>query len=179
MLTCDQKVRWRGLWLCNSDLRQALARCYASLDLSEYVILYVHLSPIVDYYQKNVSPCYVLLIAFQKKKDAVWRASSKDGIAAICSHQGAINKCFFYGSLFLFLSLLFFSPSLFRRHFSSFRWHQEKPRIIGIHLLPIGFIHVLLLNWYIWPSRWLSFQKWNSHCGGFSMYVCFINRSIC
>lgn len=74
-------------------LRGVLVWCYASLDSSEYIILRVHFSPIVDYYENNVIPCYVLLIAFQEKKyDAAWRASSKDGIAAIRSHQDAINK---------------------------------------------------------------------------------------
>lgn len=75
------------------------------------------------------------------RKKAVWRASSKDEIAEICSHQDAINKCFFHGSLFVFLC---FCQDIF----SSFRCYHETC-IIGIHLLPIGFFHVLLSDGFL------------------------------
>lgn len=59
-------------------------------------------------YQNNMIPFFILLIAFQKQNVAQ-RASSKDGFAAICSHQDAINKCFSYGSTFLIFFFIFLS----------------------------------------------------------------------
>lgn len=145
------KGKMKGLWLCNSDLRRALAWCYASLDLSEYVILYVHLSPIVDYYQKNprvhVMYCW---LHFRKKMQSEVHHQKMELLQSAPTRVPLINASFMARSFYF--SSFFFS---FSRHFSSFRWHQETC-IIGIHLLPIGFIHVLLLNWYIWLSWWLD-----------------------
>lgn len=102
--------------------------------------------------------------------------SSKDGIAAICSHQDAINKCSLYGLPFYFPS---FSP-LFR-HFSSFEWHEEAC-IIGIHLLHISVIYDLLsdglLNWYIWQFWWLNFKKWNRHWNSV-VYMLYLKENMC
>ena len=142
----------KGTWLW---LRRVLTRCYASLDLSEYIISYVlFLPPIVDYYQNNVLPCYVLLIAFQKRKDAAWRASSKDGIAAIRSHRDAINKCFFYDSPFLFL--LFFSTLqaiffLQTTPRNMHNWHQSPSHW---HRSCFALVTVSLIETYGCPDDW-------------------------
>lgn len=82
-----------------------------SLDVSECVISDVHLSPMADYYQKNLIPCSVLLIAFLNKR---------------CSFEGHHQKIELLQSAPSRVPLINVSPSIsllssFSGHFSSSR----------------------------------------------------------